>query len=176
MNNAHETSTTFREAIEAGAVIENIFTNDAADWDHSVSIIEFKNSHDVYVFDNGGVAFTELDFEDAVEIFSRDSDSEYPDFTIADDMEFTNWDGKVWFEKVGGDTPDPEQTYVDFVEELAAAAQTYDHAKLYADEDKQNAASQILQSAWDRACDFLTATNQSRIQLRSDVERRMGIA
>ncbi len=69
-----------------------------------------------------------------------------------------------------------EQTYIDHVEELAAAAQTYDQAKSRKDAETQNATFQNLQSAWDRACEFLSATNQCRLQMRRDVNIRVGIA
>lgn len=71
---------------------------------------------------------------------------------------------------------DDEQTYINHVDTLAAAAQTYDQAKTHADTDKQNTAFQLLQAAWNRACEFLDATNQCRIQMRRDVDMRMGIA
>lgn len=74
------------------------------------------------------------------------------------------------------DDDDDDQTYINHVEELTAAVQTYDHAKIHADADKQNTAFQSLQATWDRACEFLTATNQCRIQMRRDVDMRMGIA
>jgi hypothetical protein len=69
----HESSITFKEAIEAGAKVAQVFATNEDRTDDEISIVEFENSHGCYLFTNGFAAFVDAEFETAVADYKKDA-------------------------------------------------------------------------------------------------------